>query len=410
MALKTVAAILFFMSILISPAAAIQGLDQRLFDAVWGGKAEAVRVLLKKGANPSAALGPAKQTALMAAASRGNVQVVRMLLAAGSKVNAVDQREVSALMLASLSSSDECVELLIQSGADVNATASSGQSALMLAALAADAKVIRSLLRGKSDVRLEDQDGWTALNWAHLNSDQQVAELVRQAGAKEGKVGFLPQEFIIAVREGDVAAVRHSIESGAPLNATDKAGHTALVSAAEAGRLDIVKLLLSAGADPNITDNMRPGTLSMLVNENVVFPGIDEVIETRREQGITPLAFAARFGHAEVVRILLEAGAKVNAKYGRFTPLLLAVEQKGCAEIVRMLLNAGAEADAQDMRGESPLMNASAHGDVESVGLLLAHGASVQLTDKGGHTALWWGREEKDIVTLLKQAEAQQKK
>ena len=161
--LKIAAALAFFMSFLTSPASAVQGPDQQLFNEALYGKAENVRVLLKKGANPNAALGSARQTVLMAAASRGNVEVLQILLAAGAAVNERDQSKVSALMLAALSSSGESVELLMQSGADVNAATSSGQSVLMMAAFMADAKVIRSLLRAKSDVRAEDQDGWNSL-------------------------------------------------------------------------------------------------------------------------------------------------------------------------------------------------------------------------------------------------------
>jgi ankyrin repeat protein len=219
--------------------------------------------------------------------------------------------------------------------------------------------------------------------------------------------------LIIAAHDGDAATVRRLVEGGAPINATDRAGHTALVIAAEKGRVDIVKLLLSAGADPNITDNMRPKFLSMIVDEGVVLAGIGDVMGAGREEGITPLNSAARFGQAEVVRILLEAGAKVNAKSGKYTPLLLAVVENGRAEIVRLLLEAGAGVDAQGTSGMSPLMKASFNGDAGSVRLLLAHGANVQLKDDEGRTALTWaqdGRVDKDLIALLKQAEVKQRK
>jgi hypothetical protein len=398
------------MTFLISPAMAVQGLDQQLFNAAWHGNVEDVRALLKKGASPNSASGPARQTVLMAAASRGSVRMLEVLLAAGSNVNALDRRNVTALMLAALTSSKESVDLLLRSGADVNATTSGGQTALMMVALMADAKVVQSLLRVKPDLGAEDEYGWTALNWAHLNNHLEVSDLLKQAGAREGSVRFAPEEFLVAARDGDVAGFRNFIKGGASLNATDRAGHTALVIAAEMGHVDIVKLLLAAGADPNITDNLRPRELGMLVSEDVVLAGIDEVMETGKGQGITPLAFAARFGHAEVVRILLQAGAQVNEKARKAMPLLLALTENGRAAIVALLLNAGAEVDAQDNGGMSPLMEASLSGDVESARILLAHGANGRLADKNGHTALWWGRDKKDIVTLLQQAQAKRMK
>ena len=395
-----------------SLAVAIQSLDQQLFDAAINGKAETVRVLLKKGANASATVSPADRegaTALMAAVSLGHVLVARQLLAAGARVNAQDRDHVTALMLAAMVSSAESVELLLHSGAEVNSKTVSGQTALMLAAALAKRNVVQTLLGAKPDVNTQDEDGWTALDWADLNNDQQVPELLRQAGGREGPVKFVASELVNAAGEGDIATVRRLMDR-ADVNATDHAGHTALVMAAETGQIEMVKFLLSAGANPNITDNVRPRGLAMIVSEGVVIAGIDEVIETKRYQGITPLGFAARFGHAEIIRILLEAGAKVNMKTGNFTPLLLGVQGEERSETVRQLLNAGAEVNVQDKEGMTPLMIAALRRDKATVRLLLDHGANTQLKDKDGNTALWWARDAKDIVALLKAAERKETK
>lgn len=384
-----------------------QTLEEQLLDAAFSGDADKVRVLLKKGAHANEA--KVGITPLMAAASRGYVPVLRLLLAAGAQVNAQDRAHVTALMLAALQSSAEGVDLLLQSGADINAKTTSGQTAVMFAAGLAKADVVRSLLRGKPDLRVQDEDGWTALTWAELNNDLQIPGLLKRAGAPPGPAQFVPHELITAAYEGDAPTVRRLMKS-VLLNATDQAGHTALVAASENGQVEIVKLLLAAGADPNVTDNLRPTGLGMIVSEGVVLTGIDEVVETKRQQGVTPLQFAARFGHAEVVKILLTAGARIKGGLPEHGPLLLAVEAKEPAGVIRLLLDAGAEVNVQNMDGMTPLMIVALSGDAASLRLLLEHGADTQLKDKDGNTAFWWGRDKEEIVALLKQAQEKKTK
>lgn len=392
------------------PQSAVTGhqtLEEQLIHAAFSGDADKVRVLLKKGVDPNAAKGGL--TPLMVAASRGHVPVLRLLLAAGAQVNAQDRAHVTALMLAALQSSAEDVDLLLQSGADINAKTTSGQTAVMFAAGLAKADVVRSLLRGKPDLRVQDEDGWTALTWAELNNDLQIPGLLKRAGAPPGPAQFVPDELITAAYEGDAPTVRRLMKS-VLLNATDHAGHTALVAASENGQVEIVKLLLAAGANPNVTDNLRPTGLGMIVSEGVVLAGIDEVVETKRQQGVTPLQFAARFGHAEVVKTLLAAGAKIEGGSPEHGPLLLAVHAEEPAEVVRLLLDAGAEVNVQGKDGMTPLMIVALSGDAASLRLLLEHGADTQLKDKDGNTAFWWGRDKEEIVALLKQAQEKKTK
>jgi len=403
-------AAMFLMCALLSTAAEAPSLDEKLFGAAWEGKPDAVRILLKKGANANAKKGA--QTVLMAAAAGGNPEVIHLLLAAGSAVNARDKDDVTPLMLAALGRSGDAVELLIQAGADVNQKTRSGHTALMMAALVRNTAAMQSLLRAKADVGIEDEDGWTALNWARVREKAEVIGLLEQAGAREGPARFAPRAFTAAAGRGDAPTVGRLIETGVVVNATDQQGFTALVAAAQEGHLEVVRLLLSSGADPNITDNFRPRGLLMAAREgSTVGFNLSGVIEIPRNQGRTPLQMASRFGHREVIEILLKAGANVNAKFGGFTPLLLACEKKGNTEVIRRLLDAGADVNAQDHEhGMSALMKASSDDEVETVGLLIARGAKTNLKDKDGHTALWWGRDNKAVVALLGQAAAKGKK
>jgi ankyrin repeat protein len=129
------------------------------------------------------------------------------------------------------------------------------------------------------------------------------------------------------------------------------------------------------------------------------------------EAGRTPLLIASSNGNAEIVQILIENGADVNARlkntltpYGFTTPLWAAANYKGDVQTIRELLSAGAFIETRDMDGETPLMAAARRGDVEVVKTFVAAGAQVNATHSQNHgTALMnaagWGRTE--VVRVL---------
>lgn len=99
------------------------------------------------------------------------------------------------------------------------------------------------------------------------------------------------------------------------------------------------------------------------------------------EVGFTSLMAAAERGSQQLVRILLDAGADVNAatsrkvSSARGSTALISAVAKGHMDIVRLLVEAGANVNAETTWGESPLYEATRREDVEMVKYLLAHGA-----------------------------------
>lgn len=119
---------------------------------------------------------------------------------------------------------------------------------------------------------------------------------------------------------------------------------------------------------------------------------LDQGVEVNAPQGdgSTALHWAAYRDDAELVALLLDAGADIGAttRLGELTPLFMAAKN-GNAEIVRLLLEAGASATATNTNGTSPLMLAAASGDVPTIAVLLEHGADVNARDTtNGQTAL----------------------
>ena len=163
----------------------------------------------------------------------------------------------------------------------------------------------------------------------------------------------------------------HKIED---LNAGDEGGNTPLHEAAVNGNTEIVKALITAGADVNATD----------------------------EDGKTPLYWAARNGRTETVQALITAGADVNAQniYGH-TPLHEAAVNRN-TETVQAFITAGANVNAQNIYGHTPLHKAADCGHTETVRAFITAGANMDAKDKYGYTPLHWastyGRTETVIL------------
>jgi len=158
-----------------------------------------------------------------------------------------------------------------------------------------------------------------------------------------------------AIRAGDVTAVRTQLAHGADKNARAFRETTALMYAAAFGNVETVKILIDAGADVNAHNSL----------------------------GATALLWGG--DDMEKVRLLVEHGADVNArsKIGR-TALHRAATCEGCSGIVRYLLSKGADPNAADNPGFASLTLAALAGDTESVKALLAAGADGKRIDRFG--------------------------
>jgi ankyrin repeat protein len=162
-----------------------------------------------------------------------------------------------------------------------------------------------------------------------------------------------------AAMRGDVAAVRALIDRGADVNAAQGDGMTALHWAGETGTAEMARMLLAAGA--NLEARTRIGDL-------------------------TPLLIAAEAGNGPVVGVLVESGADVEARstVGGGTALHYASESGDVAS-VRALLQHGADPNVRQLEWEqTPLIYAASKNRVEVIRTLLEAGADPSL-----HSRVW---------------------
>jgi len=216
-----------------------------------------------------------------------------MLIEHGAKVDAVESRKgQNALMWAAARGHSEAVEVLLKASANPNNTSKSGFTPLLFAAQHGDAKAVSSLLAAGASIDYAVPSGTTAL--------------------------------AIAVSSRNTAAADVLISKGADVKGKDRSGNTALHTAAQLGDLEIVKKLCAQGADVNAKTNQVAPPAG---RGGGFFRG------PSGEQ--TPLMFAARGNHVEVMHALIDAGADPKLRAQDGSTLLMAAANSGHVEAVK---------------------------------------------------------------------------
>jgi quinoprotein dehydrogenase-associated probable ABC transporter substrate-binding protein len=201
-------------------------------------------------------------------------------------------------------------------------------------------------------------------------------------------------ELTGAIVANDVDRVAYLLAHGAQSNAYDGEGYTPLISATRSGFVEVATYLIDHKADANLTDRSgwtplmwatwgdNPALVKMLIAHGAR-------VDTTDNDGLTPLAIAAQNAKIRSTRVLLEAGADVNAPVAKagYTPLMLA-SRFGPDELAATLIEHGANVNASNPGGVTALMIATAGNRSTLVELLLQSGAAVDARTKDGRTAL----------------------
>jgi ankyrin repeat protein len=189
------------------------------------------------------------------------------------------------------------------------------------------------------------------------------------------------------------------LSRGAPIDARNVAGATALYFAAEGGHTALAQRLIARGADIKLTG--RSGISPIAA---AAYAGHDAIVaallaagadaSAPDDTGKPPIVYAAAGAHLDVVKRLLATSIDVNARYANELTILMwaagpddeIAEATAVAEI-SYLLEQGARIDDRDDRGRTALMIAAEGGHAEIAKLLLAKGADPALRDKAGKRA-----------------------
>jgi ankyrin repeat protein len=383
-----------------------------LLEASRSGDAATIKALLEGGAD-IAASSREGETPLMAAARTGNAEAVALLLERGADFNAVEAlQEQTALMWAAAEGHLEVVDLLLDKGADPNLKSraaeistrstrtdypSGGFTALMWAVRNGEEAVVQRLVEGGADLNITNADGATAMMLAIVNDRFDLAAELVKLGAD--------------VNDGSLYYAMEMRDATTDWRARDgsrlRADHPNKLTA-----LDLAKVLLEAGADPdkpievqmhnasmccdpkaNATPFYRAAVaadveaLKLLLNYDPDFAWVPKSIKTGpRQPGDT--------GGKTALMVAMDGGKGVGMAGGPgdiregIAPPFREVSNRNPVDAVALLLEAGADPSQKTPDGDSALHLAAFAGKLDIVRALVEGGADMDLKDAAGKTAL----------------------
>jgi ankyrin repeat protein len=357
-----------------------------LYLAAENGNAALIARLLDAGEDPNAVLTGEAETVLMLTAHTGNPEAVKLLLDRGADVNAQQIRGQTALMWAAEQGHTAVVKLLLARGADpALASAAStkperrpagGMTALLFAARQGNLDAARALVEGGADVNQGAADGTTPLLIGIVNGHYELASMLLEHGANPSAQDANGRSPIYAAID-----LRNQQWSQAPAPELPQAAHLAMI-----------KQLLDAGAD-----------LTAKISGKVGHRGSFDMRWTDLKGG-TPFLRAAWNGDIEIMRLLLEHGADPNVETDKNETALLLLSGAGWplgqgyirsdeeieAALDLLVEELGQDVNAATSEGITPLMCAVFKGTNDVVQYLADHGGKLDAKDAKGRTLLTW--------------------
>ncbi|XP_023217380.1 uncharacterized protein LOC111619796 [Centruroides sculpturatus] len=219
---------------------------KNLYEPAKEGDVDKVLHLLTTGIDPdSKSEENEHETPLHAAASGGHLVIVHLLVQAGALMDQMDDHLCTPLMLAVEKKQVAVAQYLIKAGAHLDARDEGGWTPIVWASEHKHIDVIRLLLERGADPNIRDNEGNIALHWSKINiTDNYYGE--------EGMTALH-----LASRCGSVKMCKMILDTGRiNVNIQDEGGWTPIVWASEHKHIDVIRLLLERGADPNIRDNV----------------------------------------------------------------------------------------------------------------------------------------------------------
>jgi ankyrin repeat protein len=379
--------------------------------AARNGRRDLIELLLKSGASVTSAEAtlPEGQTLVMLAARTGSVDAVKRLVTAGSNVNARETRTgTTAVVWAASANRSDVVRALAEAGADLNT-----QSKVTNYPHTQNGVLLSGVEEGVSYVgqTVLPRGGWSAVMYA---AREGATDAARALGASGANLDLTDPEgtsaLIIAIVNGHWNTAAVLIEKGADLNLADSKGMTPLYAAIDMhtigdtfgrpypappvieGSIEVIKMLLAKGANPN----------SRL--KGPILKRVYDAGDNRLGEGATPFMRAARKCDVTVMKMLLDAGAdpKLTQKSGNNALMLAAgavtsgsdetqrISEEQALAAITIGLASGIDVNETNATGDTVMHTAATTGGgLRSVIRLIAEsGARLDVTNKGGRTPL----------------------
>lgn len=376
------------------------------------GDADMVELLLSRNASINKANHAHPGGLLYAAAKRGHLPIARILLAKGMDPNSSKDFRRTPMHAATHTGDFQMLDLLIKHGGNIDICV--GRTPLEMAVYAGNTNVVRGLLERGVNMQVTDRNHESLLALACRRGVYEVAEILLRRGAQ---IDHSPPLISCAAsgngpgEKGHIQVIKLLLRHGADPNEHGPGGSTALNEALDHSRYNIARVLIQHGADIEYVDSKGMTPLLRFVymkkrnlNTASILLEMGANPMAVKGSGLTAAHLAARYDRTGLMKLLLATpGVDINQRdYNGRTPFFHAAA-RGRGHVLKLLLSRGTPLSSRgdmklglsgnlpDIFGTMPIIAAARNGRGAAIMTLLkASPESFHVRDAHGRGILWW--------------------
>jgi uncharacterized protein len=364
-------------------------LNQQLIAAAWDNDIRRARSLIAQGADVNAKDNTV-QSAYLISTSEGYLELLNLTLKHGADVDSKDFFNGTGLIRAADRGHADIAGRLVQADIEIDHINNLGWTALHEAIILGNGSgryvdTVRVLVAAGTDIGLPSQrDQITPTHHATSKGHSQITQVLRAAQqADKPSKRRADARLLAAAERGDATAAALAIRAGANLETRDEQGRTPLLLAVTKDRLAVARLLVYLGADPDALD----------------------------DQHDTPWLVTGVTGSVDMLEVLLPAGPDLTIRNRYGGTSLIPASERGHVAYVRRAVRTGIDVNHVNNLGWTALLEAVILGDgsrryQQIVTILLDGGADPQIADRNGVTALQhaMSRGQDEVARILRNA------
>lgn len=369
-----------------------------LHEAVRYGKVDIARLLLAKGAKVDALDSIGKSPMLLIIPVESQYTTYATLLQHKALISQKDMYGDTVLHVATMANAPvNVLQLLVNSGASVNERNKQGVTPIEIAIEQHHSEQVAFFAQKGADIYAEDMDGNSPLSKAlDLPEPDMLKMLVGSENIQSKDSSGNTSLHIAIKKDAPLEYVKYLIDSGADVNARNKNGDSVLFITVQKNRKDVGDLLLEKNADIFATNvqNNSPLRIALTKGGDLMDWLItSKTLNTTDGSGNTPLHYAAEWQLNNAIIALIQKGAKVTAENANGESVLFSAVKGDNPSTINILIENGVIIDSKDNHARDNLGNTPLHAAVKwnamrAARTLINLGVDVNAQNLSGKTAL----------------------